>query len=182
MAGFGHLRLAGDGAWRVRSSASLLDSRSERIHVAAVCYRVRDREPEFLLVRTKSGHWTFPKGGVDADASNADAAAREAYEEAGVTGRVESAAFVSYWHCKSRRLRSSHRVVLVDAHLCEVRHLAPPQERHRNPTWFRASKAKRRLRESRTTEFSAELIRVIDRALERIQSRNLAARSFAGLF
>jgi 8-oxo-dGTP pyrophosphatase MutT (NUDIX family) len=146
-------------------------SNPERIHVAAVCYRVRRRELEFLLVRTRNGHWTFPKGGVDEDATNADAAAREAYEEAGVKGRVEHTPFVSYLHCKPTGLRSQRRVVLVDAHLCEVRRLVPPQELHRDPTWFKASKAKRRLREYRTPEYAAEVIRVIDRAMERILFR-----------
>ena len=45
------------------------------------------------LVRTKNGHWTFPKGRVDQDATNADAAAREAFEEAGVRGSVDSVPF-----------------------------------------------------------------------------------------
>ncbi len=139
-----------------------------RAHVAAVCYRMRSRELQFLLVRTRNGHWTFPKGGVDGDASDAEAAAREAYEEAGVKGRVERLPFVSYLHCKPARLRSRRQVVLVNAHLCEVRRLVSPQEPHRDPTWFSASKAKRRLRENRTPEYAAEVIRVIDRAVERI--------------
>ncbi len=59
--------------------------------VAAVCYRVnRESEIEFLLVRTASGRWTFPKGGVDDDPTAAAAAAREAFEEAGVRGRIEA--------------------------------------------------------------------------------------------
>ena len=152
-------------------------SSPERIQVAAVCYRVRSRVLEFLLVRTRNGHWTFPKGGVDEDATNADAAAREAYEEAGVKGWVEHTPFVSYWHCKPTRLRSRRRVVLVDAHLCEVRRLVPPQELHRDPTWFTASQAKRRLREYRTPEYAAEVIRVIDRAMERILFGRAKARS-----
>ena len=147
-------------------------SNRERVQVAAVCYRIRSRELEFLLVRTRNGHWTFPKGGVDEDATNADAAAREAYEEAGVMGRVEQTPFVPYLHCKPARLRSRRRVDLVDAHLCEVRQLLPPLEPHRDPTWFSASKAKRRLREYRTTEYAAEVIRVIDRAMERILLRS----------
>jgi 8-oxo-dGTP pyrophosphatase MutT (NUDIX family) len=62
--------------------------------VAAVCYRVnREREVEFLLVRTARGRWTFPKGGVDGDATAAAAAAREAFEEAGVRGRIEQSSF-----------------------------------------------------------------------------------------
>ncbi len=150
---------------------------SERVHVAAVCYRIRSRELEFLLVRTRNGHWTFPKGGVDGDASNAEAAAREAYEEAGVKGRVEHSPFVSYLHCKPTRLRSRGRVVLVNAHLCEVRRLVPPEESYRDPTWFSASKAKRRLREYRTPEYATELIRVIDRAMERILFRQTTSAS-----
>ena len=54
----------------------------ELVQVASVCYRLKGDEPEFLLVRTRSGRWTFPKGGVDDDATHADAAAREAFEEA----------------------------------------------------------------------------------------------------
>ncbi|MGB8770257.1 MAG: NUDIX domain-containing protein [Candidatus Korobacteraceae bacterium] len=149
-------------------------SNPERVHVAAVCYRMRSRELEFLLVRTRNGHWTFPKGGVEEDATNADAAAREAYEEAGVKGRVEDTPFVSYLHCKHTRLRSRRRVVLVNAHLCEVSRLELPQEPKRDPTWFSASKAKRRLREYRTPEYAAEVIRVIDRATERILFRRTA--------
>jgi 8-oxo-dGTP pyrophosphatase MutT (NUDIX family) len=141
-----------------------------RIHVAAVCYRLRNGELEFLLVRTRNDHWTFPKGGVDGDASEAEAAAREAYEEAGVKGRVEHLPFVSYLHCKPAWLRSHRQVVLVNAHLCEVRRLVSPQEAYRRPTWFSASKAKRRLQENRTPEYAAEVVRVIDRAMERILS------------
>ena len=162
-----------------QSSRSLLRSSDywsrlnpERVHVAAVCYRMRSRELEFLLVRTRNGHWTFPKGRVDEDATNADAAAREAFEEAGVKGRVEHTAFISYLHCKPTRLRSRRRVVLVNAHLCEVRRLVPPQEPHRDPTWFSVSKAKRRLREYRSPEYAAEVIRVIDRAMECIRFRS----------
>ncbi len=155
------------GASRLRRSRSR-SSNLQRVHVAAVCYRVRGGELEFLLVRTRNGHWTFPKGRVDEDATNADAAAREAYEEAGVRGSVESVPFFSYRHCKPRRLGSGRQVILVDAHLCKVKRLAPPLEEYRDPTWFSVPKAKRRLQKFRTTEFAAEVVSVIDRATERI--------------
>ena len=142
-----------------------------RVYVAAVCYRVRNGEPEFLLVRTRSGHWTFPKGAVDRDASNADAAAREAYEEAGVRGRVERVPFISYRHCKPRWQSSRRNVVVVHAHLCKVQRLVPPGEEYRDPTWFSVSKAKRRLQKLRTSEFAAELVSVIERATEHILCR-----------
>ncbi len=156
------------GASRLRRSNSRPASNPQHVHVAAVCYRVREGEPEFLLVRTRNGHWTFPKGRVGQDATNAHAAAREAYEEAGVRGSVDSTPFFSYRHCKPGRLGSRRQVVLVDAHLCKVKHLAPPLEEYRDPTWFSVPKAKRRLRKFRTPEFAAEVVGVIDRATERI--------------
>src|SRR5271166_589613 len=147
----------------------------ERVHVAAVCYRLKGDEPEFLLVRTRSGRWTFPKGGVDGDATNADAAAREAYEEAGVEGRVEFHPFHWYFHSKRDRFRARRAVVPVHAHLCEVERLVSPKEDHRNPTWFNADKARRRLRENRTPELASEVIQVIDRAVVRIRARSRRA-------
>jgi 8-oxo-dGTP pyrophosphatase MutT (NUDIX family) len=133
-----------------------------------VCYRLRDAELEFLLVRTRNGHWTFPKGGVDQDASHAHAAAREAYEEAGVKGLVEQHAFISYWHCKPRSMRSRRHAVLVHAHLCEVARQDTPSERYRKPTWFSAAEAKRRLQKRRPSAFAAEVTGVVERATERI--------------
>lgn len=153
---------------RLRPSTSRPSSNIQRGHVAAVCYRLRGGEPEFLLVRTRNGRWTFPKGRVDQDATNADAAAREAYEEAGVKGSVDSVPFFCYRHCKPRRLGSRSQVFLVDAHLCKVKRLAPPLEEHRDPTWFSGPEAKRRLQKFRTSEFAAEVISVIDQATERI--------------
>src|SRR5262249_27106253 len=61
--------------------------------VAAVCYQVRRGGIEFLLVRTNSGHWTFPKGSTEPGLTHAQAAALEAFEEAGVHGRMEEASF-----------------------------------------------------------------------------------------
>jgi 8-oxo-dGTP pyrophosphatase MutT (NUDIX family) len=144
----------------------------ERIHVAAVCYRLKEDEPEFLLVRTRSGRWTFPKGGVDNDATHADAAAREAYEEAGVTGQIEHEPFHWYFHSKRQRMKEQGPVVAVQAHLCEVERLVTPKEDHRNPTWFKADKARRRLRENRSPELAGEVIEVVDRALLRIRARS----------
>jgi len=143
----------------------------ERIHVAAVCFRLKGDEPEFLLVRTRSGRWTFPKGGVDDDATHADAAAREAYEEAGVKGRIEHEPFHWYFHSKRERFTSDRDVVTVQAHLCEVDRLVDPKEGHRNPTWFKADKARRRLRENRSPELAQEVVEVVDRAVQRIQAR-----------
>src|SRR5580658_2281666 len=65
--------------------------------VAAVCYRWRGDSIEFLLVRTRSGgRWTFPKGSAEPGLTHAQAAALEAFEEAGVHGRIEETSFATY--------------------------------------------------------------------------------------
>jgi 8-oxo-dGTP pyrophosphatase MutT (NUDIX family) len=121
-------------------------------------------------VRTKNGHWTFPKGGVNENETSAAAAAREAHEEAGVRGSIERVPFISYRHCKPKGLTSRRDVILVHAHLCAVKRLLAPSEQYRDPTWFSASKARRRLRQYRDSEFAAEVAGVIDRATQRIHS------------
>jgi 8-oxo-dGTP pyrophosphatase MutT (NUDIX family) len=141
--------------------------------VAAVCYRVRNREIEFLLVRTRGGgRWTFPKGSAEPGLTHAQAAALEAFEEAGVHGRIEEESFAQYVGRKhggtgSRASRSDHGVA-VNAHLCEVLRLSPPQESNRNRTWFSVEDAKRCLREGRNSDEGAVFPRVVNRAVARI--------------
>jgi len=138
--------------------------------VAAVCYRMRGVAIEFLLVQTRGGRWTFPKGSAEPGLTHAQAAALEAYEEAGVHGRMEEASFARYPRRKGGTLREPAAVEpAVDAHLCEVLWLGPPQESDRHPSWFSPEKTKRRLREDRTSGDGAELARVVDRAVARIR-------------
>jgi 8-oxo-dGTP pyrophosphatase MutT (NUDIX family) len=153
--------------------------------VAALCYRMRGGSIEFLLVQTRKGRWIFPKGNAEPGLTHAQAAALEAFEEAGVHGRMEEASFTRY----TRRERSESRNSAaksagtepsVIVHLCEVLRLVPPQEPDRNPTWFSAGKAKRRLQEDRTPDFGAELARVLDRAVSRIQRSRGRAGSGTG--
>lgn len=137
--------------------------------VAAVCYRVRSGDIEFLLVQTRGGRWTFPKGSTESGLSHAQAAALEAFEEAGVHGRIEEVSFTRYVRKRGDMPRSAAVELSVNAHLCEVRRLETPQESKRNPTWFSPGKAKRRLQEDRASEYGNELAGVVDRAVARIQ-------------
>ena len=71
------------------------------LQVAAVCYRRRGPSVEFLLVNTNGGgKWTFPKGDPETSLSHGQAAEREAWEEAGVRGSIESRHFCLYIHSK----------------------------------------------------------------------------------
>jgi 8-oxo-dGTP pyrophosphatase MutT (NUDIX family) len=143
-----------------------------RQQVAAVCYRIRKCGIEFLLVQTHGGRWIFPKGGAELGLTLAQSAALEAFEEAGVHGRMEEVPFARYFRRRPDATAialGSETELAVAAYLCEVSRLEPPQEENRNPRWFSAEKAKRRLLANRAQEFGAELARVVDRALSRIQ-------------
>jgi 8-oxo-dGTP pyrophosphatase MutT (NUDIX family) len=144
--------------------------------VAAVCYRMRGGSIEFLLVQTRGGRgrWTFPKGSAEPGLTHAQAAALEAFEEAGVHGRIEEASFARYVlgrqpGARKPASRSNEKGVGVNAHLCEVLRLGPPQESKRNRTWLSVENARRRLRDGRTSKDGAEFGRVVSKAVARIQ-------------
>jgi 8-oxo-dGTP pyrophosphatase MutT (NUDIX family) len=58
------------------------------------------RRGEFLIVTTNAGGWSIPKGGIERGETSAEAAAREALEEAGVEGEVDPAPFEIYEYAK----------------------------------------------------------------------------------
>lgn len=56
---------------------------------AVIPYRLRNGNIEVLLITTRKGRWIVPKGVIEPDLSPAQSAAKEALEEAGVSGVVE---------------------------------------------------------------------------------------------
>lgn len=132
--------------------------------VAAVCYRPRNGEIEFLLVRTKGGkRWTFPKGHVERDPPEMPwvAAKREAGEEAGVSGSIETVPFTHYTYYKGAH---THEVV-VAAYLMTVESKRKPDESYREPQWFTPELAMKKLAERRHEKYIHEHHRVIREAL-----------------
>ncbi|HXZ28999.1 MAG TPA: NUDIX domain-containing protein [Terriglobales bacterium] len=139
------------------------------VQVAAVCYRRQSHGVEFLLVRTSSGKWIFPKGRVHELLSDSEAALREAWEEAGVIGSIDPECFHSFWYFKgSRGSDLEEPAVLMKAYLVEVLHQHPPQEEDRMPTWFAAAEARRRLGQDRDLRARGPLLGVIAQALARL--------------
>jgi 8-oxo-dGTP pyrophosphatase MutT (NUDIX family) len=144
---------------------------NERERVAAVCWR---RTPagglEFLLVRTTAGdRWTFPKGGVDpGDDSPADAARREAREEAGVEGIADPEPLRRYQHL-AHLDNGGRRPQNVDAWLVQVTGTAGPAEPGRRPTWFTPPAAAAALAENQSgPEAVAEVQEVLAEAGRRL--------------
>ncbi len=150
-----------------RASQPPVDS-SQRAHsrVAAVCFRRGARGIEFLLVRTESGKWTFPKGNIEQGLTESGSAELEAFEEAGATGWVEDRHFESYLHIKR------DREMWVRAFLMEVWSTARPLEAHRVPAWCTPEQAKKRLAKFRSAKYGKELWRVVDQAVVRIGTIN----------
>lgn len=124
-----------------------------RVVVAAVPVRPRPAGGlEFLLVRTRSGErWTFPKGGCESGEAPDEAAAREALEEAGATGRVVGEPLGSYRYGDDR----------VTAFLLLVETAGEPHEPWREPAWFGLETARSRLAEGRDGRVGEEMERVL---------------------
>jgi len=78
-----------------------------------------DGSPEILLVTSRTTRrWIVPKGWPMKGLEDHDAAAREAYEEAGVLGRVsdQPAGFYTYW----KRMKDHFTLCEVKLYLLEV--------------------------------------------------------------
>src|SRR5579859_939806 len=149
-------------------------AKSLPLQVAAVCFRRRGTELEFLLVNTNGGNkWTFPKGSTDGRLSHSQAAEREAAEEAGALGTIEARHFHLYIHSKGVFWQPGGvQEFVVKAFLMEVHQMRRPDEGNRRPTWVSPEEAKRRLAKGREVKYSRELEAVIDRALDRIHFHN----------
>ena len=73
-----------------------------RTQFAALCFKVKKKELEFLLVTSRgSGRWTLPKGWPIDGLTPAQTASREAFEEAGVEGKPLEICIGFYHYNKS---------------------------------------------------------------------------------
>jgi 8-oxo-dGTP pyrophosphatase MutT (NUDIX family) len=131
-------------------------SKAQRASVVAM----RERPAggvEFLLVRTANGdRWTFPKGRRERGETLAEAAVREAQEEAGVRGRAEPEPFAYYRYPSGGRGGD-----LVAAFRFEVTHEGLGAERDRDPEWFGFEAARSRLASGRDKGFGEEMERLL---------------------
>ena len=162
---------------RTGLSAAEVSTLSQLEQVAAVCYRLTGSKIELLLVKTRRGRWTFPKGGSEFGLSGPQAAAVEALEEAGAQGSIEEVAFARYRRGKPALAKDSAvGGKVVHAYLLEVEHSGKVREPNRSPTWFSPERAKREMRDDRHPANAAELGRVIDLAVRRIRRLHISSR------
>ncbi len=140
---------------------------------AAVCYRINNNAVEFLLVRTKGGkYWTFPKGHIENDLLESPwaAAQREAGEEAGVKGTIETELLTNYLY----RKRDNEYDDLVAAYLMCVEPEEQPCEDGRDPQWFTPVLAMKKLAKRRSKKYVRDHHRVICKAMCKLSEHGLS--------
>lgn len=77
----------------------MIDDKVVPTQSGIIPYRSRDGHIEILLVTSSTRkRWIIPKGNIEPNMSSRDSACKEAYEEAGVRGRVHPVPFGYYDH------------------------------------------------------------------------------------
>lgn len=139
----------------------ILAPMSAASQVAAIPMRWTAGRPEILLVTTRgTGRWTVPKGWPLADSLGAECAAREAFEEAGVRGRIEpySLGVYEYW----KQARRGRTVLRVTAYALHVDGVAWdwPERKERKRAWFSVEVACRLVANEALSDLIREAVRV----------------------
>ncbi len=132
--------------------ADLIEASGEVVGMqnAALCYR-RDKrgKTEVLLITSRdTGRWVLPKGWPIKGLTPPEAAAREAFEEAGVEGRVGTEPLGVFPYDKDAH--STEGVpVLVTVFPLAVRRLVKdfPEKGQRRLEWFSPKKASKKVDE-----------------------------------
>lgn len=127
--------------------------------VAALCYR-HDKigGPEVLLITTReTKRWSIPKGWLIKGLESYEAAEREAWEEAGVRGKVQKKVFGHYTYLK--RLQDRTIPSFVEVHLLEVEKIAKrfPEKDQRSFQWLTPNDAANLIEEPELAHLIANL-------------------------
>lgn len=127
---------------------------------SAIPYRRKKNRAEFCLITSRrSGTWGFPKGMIDPGETIADAALKEALEEAGLQGKVVGKPLGKYTYNK-------HGMALcVTSFLMEVEKTLDewPESSSRERRWVTA-------REARKLLTRPNLRSLLDAAVEALKS------------
>ena len=117
-------------------------SREERrdlvLQTGALPWRLSNRgAPEVLLVTgRRSGRWMIPKGWPMVGKSLAEAAALEAFEEAGINGKVDPRPLGSFRHVKRNVFGAIEVKILVHPLAVQEEFTDWPERGQRKRRWF----------------------------------------------
>lgn len=119
------------------------DSIQSGTQVAALCWRKTDAQVQVLLITSRdTGRWVLPKGWTMKGLSAPDAAAVEAWEEAGVEGNVAPDPLGYFEYDKVLTADLSHPC-MVSVYPLKVTGLSRrfPEQKERRRKWFTPAKA-----------------------------------------
>jgi len=111
--------------------------------IAALCWRVKRGNVQVLLITSRdTWRWVIPKGWPMDGRTLPQAAATEAWEEAGVEGKIADTAMGVYSYEK-RYAAKAAQICEVTVYPLRVARLVPkfPEQNQRRRKWFSAQKA-----------------------------------------
>ncbi|MET0065037.1 MAG: histidine phosphatase family protein [Candidatus Thiodiazotropha sp.] len=127
---------------------------------AVIPYRIHDAKPEILVVGShKQKHWVIPKGIIEPGMSLQASAAKEALEEAGVTGEVGEQALGEYEYKKWGGVCS---VQVYPMRVDEVLSEDLWEESHRGREWVSGQKAIQRVESSALKKMIKQLLKKLE--------------------
>lgn len=122
--------------------------RDVRTQFAALCWRITKGRVEVLLISSRNtGRWVIPKGWPMDGLTPAEAAAQEAWEEAGVTGRIGPQAVGVYSYIKPMDWTNMPCLAMVFPLKVKTEHHIWPEAHQRKRRWFGRRKAATRVYE-----------------------------------
>lgn len=118
--------------------------------VGAICTRVRHGKREVLLITSReTGRWVIPKGWPMKGLSDADAAAVEAWEEAGISEAKHDGKPVGHYEYKKKLDDGSSVPVKVSVFRLKVKDISKsfPERKQRRRKWVSPKNAAALVRE-----------------------------------
>ena len=119
-----------------------------RAQFAALCWRVKNDKVQVCLITSRTRQrWIIPKGWPMHKQTPANAAATEAYEEAGVSGEAVDFCLGVYSYHKPTKVGNAPIITMVyPVHVTHV-HSKWPESEQRRRKWMSPAKAAKKLSE-----------------------------------
>ena len=129
------------------------------VQYGAICWRMNRGKVEVLLITSRdTGRWVIPKGWPIDGLTPSDAAAREAWEEAGVEGEIAEAGLGQFRYDKVMKPKPA-LLCSVEVFALRVARLKDkfPERNERRRKWFQAEKAARKVQEPELRHLLSQL-------------------------
>lgn len=119
-----------------------------RAQFAALCWRIKNDKVQVCLITSRTHkRWIIPKGWPMHKQTPANAAATEAYEEAGVSGEAVDFCLGVYSYNKPQKVGNAPIITMVyPVHITHV-HSKWPEKDERRRKWMSPAKAAEKLTE-----------------------------------